>query len=90
MNINNQQPTVTNFKGIDPKIKQGLGNLGREYRKSIADNFRILDNSDVLDLAYNNGGNIVLRIKQTLKKRNQNKKKIIFTLILKKQSLMIY
>ena len=68
MNIHNQQPTVTNFKGIQQEIMSDFGKHGRKYRESIANNFNTLLNSDVVDLAYDNSGkNIILRTKKLLK-----------------------
>ena len=68
MNINNQQPAMTNFKGIQQEIVQDFGKHSRKYRESIARTFNTLQNSDVVDLAYNKNGNIVLRTKEILKK----------------------
>ena len=36
MNIHNQQPTVTNFKGIQQEIMSDFGKHGRKYSESIA------------------------------------------------------
>ena len=66
MNINNQAPVTTNFKGIQNDIMKSFGKLDRKYRESIARHYNTLDKSDVVDLIYNDNKNIVLKTKKTV------------------------
>ncbi len=68
MNINNQAPVTTNFKGIQNDIMKTFGKLDRKFRESLARNYNTLDNSDVVDLIYNDNKNIVLKTKKNLEK----------------------
>ena len=65
MQINNQNST--NFMGIQSKVLKNINNLPASYRKNIAKYKKILEKSDVVDLTYNNSGEIVLKTKDMIK-----------------------
>lgn len=68
MNITNQTyvPNAMAFKAVQPEIMQNLGKYTRAFRENLGKSYNVLQNSEILDLALNKNGEVVLKTKKDL------------------------
>ena len=62
MNVNNRNNFSTSFRGVNPEIMRNLSSMPRNYRTTLIENLPVLEKSEFVDLTYNNGKEIVLKI----------------------------
>ena len=68
MTITNQTyvQNVTSFRAIQPEIIQNLGKYPRIFRENLGKSYKVLENSEILDLVLNQDDEVVLKAKKDL------------------------